>query len=47
MNLENWSDLCGLASGLALVVTAWRNDGLYGFVEAFGPAQACSCCRTA
>ena len=33
MNLENWSDLCGLASGLALVVTAWRNDGLYGFID--------------
>ena len=33
MNLENWSDVSGLASGLALVVTAWRNDGLYGFVD--------------
>jgi hypothetical protein len=33
MNLENWSDISGLASGLALVVTAWRNDGLYGFVD--------------
>lgn len=33
MNLENWSDLSGLLGGLALVVTAWRNDGLYGFVD--------------
>lgn len=33
MDAEGWSDLCGLLSGLALVVTAWRNDGLYGFVD--------------
>lgn len=33
MSLENWSDLCGLLSGIALIVTAWRNDGLYGFVD--------------
>jgi hypothetical protein len=31
--LENWSDLAGFVSGAALVVTAWRNDGLYGFVD--------------
>lgn len=33
MTLENWSDLSGLLGSLALVVTAWRNDGLYGFIE--------------
>lgn len=33
MNLENWSDLSGFLSGVALAVTAWRNDGLYGFVD--------------
>ena len=33
MNLENWSDLSGLVSGFAFIVTAWRNDGLYGFVD--------------
>ena len=33
MTLENWSDLSGLLGSLALVVTAWRNDGLYGFID--------------
>ena len=33
MSVAFWSDLCGLASGIALLVTAWRNDGLYGYVE--------------
>ncbi|PNG50504.1 hypothetical protein WDL1P1_00562 (plasmid) [Variovorax sp. WDL1] len=33
MSLETWSDVCGLVSGILLVVTAWRNDGLYGFVD--------------
>lgn len=31
--MEFWSDLCGLFSGFALLVTAWRNDGLYGFID--------------
>lgn len=31
--LENWSDLTGLTGSLALVVTAFRNDGLNGFVD--------------
>jgi hypothetical protein len=31
--LENWSDLTGLMGSLALVVTAFRNDGLNGFVD--------------
>jgi len=30
--LENWSDFAGLLSGIALVITAFRNDGLNGFV---------------
>jgi hypothetical protein len=33
VTLENWSDLSGLLGSLALVVTAWRNDGLYGFID--------------
>ena len=33
VTLENWSDLTGLLGSLALVVTAWRNDGLYGFID--------------
>ena len=33
MTLENWSDLSGLLGSLALVLTAWRNDGLYGFID--------------
>lgn len=32
-SLEFWSDLSGLAGSIALLVTAWRNDGLYGFVD--------------
>ena len=31
--LENWSDFAGFLSGVALVVTAFRNDGLNGFVD--------------
>ncbi|MEO8541987.1 MAG: hypothetical protein ABJA49_08340 [Betaproteobacteria bacterium] len=31
--LESWSDLLGLLSGIALVITAFRNDGLNGFVD--------------
>ena len=33
MNLENGSDLSGFLGSIALVITAWRNDGLYGFVD--------------
>jgi len=33
MSLETWSDLAGLLSGFALLVTAWRNDGLSGFID--------------
>jgi hypothetical protein len=33
--LEHLSDLLGFASGIALVVTAWRNDGLNGFIDRF------------
>lgn len=40
MSLETWSDVCGLVSGILLVVTAWRNDGLYGFVDNLRKAVA-------
>ncbi|HPO21052.1 MAG TPA: hypothetical protein PLO07_17795 [Rubrivivax sp.] len=31
--LELLSDVAGLLSGICLLVTAWRNDGLLGFIE--------------
>lgn len=31
--LEGLSDVAGLLSGICLLVTAWRNDGLLGFIE--------------
>lgn len=40
MSLEAWSDALGLLSGVALLVTAWRNDGLYGFVDRLRAAVA-------
>ena len=33
MTLETLSDLAGLLSGVCLLVTAWRNDGLFGFID--------------
>lgn len=33
MASEGWSDLSGLISGVALLITAVRNDGLYVFVD--------------
>ncbi len=33
MTAETFSDLLGFLSGIALLVTAWRNDGLWGFVS--------------
>jgi hypothetical protein len=33
VTLEHASDALGLLSGIALLVTAWRNDGLFGFNE--------------
>lgn len=33
LTLEHVSDAFGFFSGVALLVTAWRNDGLYGFVD--------------
>ena len=33
MTSEGWSDLSGLISGVALLITAVRNDGLYVFVD--------------
>lgn len=47
MTLENWSDLAGLIGSLALVVTAWRNDGLYGFIERLRKAVTESTSTTA
>ena len=33
MTLETLSDVAGLLSGLCLLFTAWRNDGLFGFID--------------
>jgi hypothetical protein len=33
MTASEWSDLSGFASGVCLVYTAWRNDGLLSFVD--------------
>jgi hypothetical protein len=33
LTLEHVSDALGFLSGVALLVTAWRNDGLFGFNE--------------
>ena len=33
MTLETLSDVAGLLSGVALLFTAWRNDGLFGFID--------------
>ena len=33
MSLAEFSDLLGFASGVCLVYTAWRNDGLLSFVD--------------
>jgi hypothetical protein len=33
VTLETLSDLAGLLSGVSLLITAWRNDGLFGFID--------------
>jgi hypothetical protein len=33
VTLETLSDLAGLLSGGCLLITAWRNDGLFGFID--------------
>jgi hypothetical protein len=33
VTLETLSDIAGLLSGVCLLVTAWRNDGLFGFID--------------
>ena len=40
MSAEDWSDLLGFGSGIALVYTAWRNDGLFAFVDSLRGALA-------
>lgn len=33
VTLETLSDISGLLSGICLLITAWRNDGLFGFID--------------